>query len=79
MKNFSSKITLLVSYSVHDNIWELWLFIREFGVAAMLNPSLKPFCEKVYLAGLLELKFWPLENEKRSKNKKKLKHMFLYE
>ena len=26
---FSTKITVLVSYSVHDNV-ELWLFIREF-------------------------------------------------
>ena len=33
-----------VSYSVHDNVWELWRFIREFAIAAMLqnvNPSLK--------------------------------------
>jgi len=37
----SSKITLLVSYSVHDNVSELWLLIREFTIVAMLNPSLK--------------------------------------
>ena len=40
-QKFSSKITVLVSYSMHDNVWELWLFIREFPVAAMLNPSFK--------------------------------------
>jgi len=26
-KKFSSKITVLVSYSEHDNVWELGLFI----------------------------------------------------
>ena len=41
MKNFESKITVLVSYSVHDNLWEVWLGIIEFSVAAMLNSSLK--------------------------------------
>jgi len=43
MKQFSSKITVLVSYSVHYNIWEIWLFVREYRihVAAMLNSSLK--------------------------------------
>jgi len=40
MKKFSTKITL-VSYSVHDNVSELWLFKKEFPIAAMLNPSLK--------------------------------------
>jgi len=30
MKKFPSKITVLVSYSVPDSVWELWLFIREF-------------------------------------------------
>jgi len=40
-KKFSSKITVLVSCGVHDNVWELWLFIRELPMAAMLNPSLK--------------------------------------
>ena len=31
MKKILSKNTVLVSYSVHDNDWELglWLFIRE--------------------------------------------------
>jgi len=43
MKKFYSKIIVLVSASVHDNIWELWLFIREslLHVVAMLNSSLK--------------------------------------
>ena len=36
MKKFSSKITVVVSYNVHDNV-----FIRAFPIAAMLNPSLK--------------------------------------
>jgi len=40
MKKLSSKITVLVSYSEHDNGWELWLLIREFPMAAMLNTSL---------------------------------------
>ena len=30
MKKFSGKITVLLSYSVHDNIWELRLSMREF-------------------------------------------------
>ena len=34
-----SNITVLVSYSEHDNVWELWLFIREFPMAVMLNSS----------------------------------------
>jgi len=40
-EKFNSKITVLVSYSVHHNVWELWLVIREFPIAAKLNPSLK--------------------------------------
>jgi len=51
MKRLSSKITVLVSYSVHDNIWEIWLFIREFTITAMLKVVL---CKS--LAGLVELK-----------------------
>jgi len=47
MRKFSSKMTLytvLLSNSVHDNVWEIWLFIREFPIAAMLNSLLKnPF------------------------------------
>jgi len=41
MKNISSKITVLVSYSVYDSVGEIWFFIIEFLIAAMLNPSLK--------------------------------------
>ena len=41
MKKFFGKIIVLVSYSVHDNVWEIWLFIREFRIAAMLNSSLR--------------------------------------
>ena len=43
MKKLSTKITVLVSYSEQDNVWELWLFKREFPihVAAIWNPSLK--------------------------------------
>jgi len=43
MKKIPSEITSLVSYNVHDNVWELglWLFIREFPIAPMLNPLLK--------------------------------------
>jgi len=41
MKQFSSKITVLMSYSVHDNVSELWRFIREFPTAATFNTSLK--------------------------------------
>jgi len=41
MKKFSIKITVLVSYSVRDIVSELWLFIREFSIAATLNPSLE--------------------------------------
>jgi len=38
MKKFSSKITV---YSVRDKVSEFWLFVKEFPVAAVLNPSLK--------------------------------------
>jgi len=41
MKNLFFKITVLVFYGVLDNVWKLWLFIREFPIAAMINPSLK--------------------------------------
>jgi len=41
MKKLLSKITVLVSYSAHDNVSELWLIIREFPIAAMLNPLLE--------------------------------------
>jgi len=29
MKRFPSRITVLVSYNVHDNVWELRLIISE--------------------------------------------------
>jgi len=44
MKKLFSKIIVIVYYSVHDNVSELWLFIREFpmaAISAILNPSLK--------------------------------------
>jgi len=58
MDKFSSKsraYTVLVSYSVHENFWELWLFVREFPIAAMLNHlGLKvTLCKS--LEGLVEL------------------------
>ena len=40
-KKCLSKITVLVFYNVHDNVPELWLFVREFTIVATLNPSLK--------------------------------------
>ena len=41
-EKFSTTIYCVsVLYIVHDNVWELWLFIREFPIAAMLNPSVK--------------------------------------
>ena len=40
-EKLSTKITVLVSYSVHENVSKLWLFTREFPIATMLNPSLK--------------------------------------
>ena len=40
-EKISNKITVLGLHSVHDNVWELWLCIREFPLYAMLNPSLK--------------------------------------
>ena len=42
----------------------------------MLNSSLKNIVLYKNLAGLVELEFWPLENKKRSKNKKPLKTRF---
>ena len=41
MKKFPSKITVLVSLNVHNSVWELLLFIKEFPIAAMVNLSLK--------------------------------------
>ena len=42
MKKFSSKITVLVSYSVPNKLhFRAVAFVREFPIAAMLNPSLK--------------------------------------
>jgi len=76
MKQFSIKILVLVSYSVHDNVRELWLFIREFPKAAMLNSSFKIVLYKS-LTSLVELKFWPLENKKTVKKQKNtLKRIF---
>jgi len=40
MKKFLTKITVLVSYNVPDNVRE-WFFIREFPTSAMLNQSIK--------------------------------------
>ena len=51
----NSTVKLLVSYSVHDNVWELWLFIREFRIAAMLNSSPKKW-------------YYFYKNNKRRKN-----------
>ena len=41
MKKFSGKVTVIVSYNVHDNVSEIGLFIRESPIPAMLNSSLK--------------------------------------
>jgi len=44
MKTIPSKMTVLVflvSYSVHDNVWELSHFLKDFPLAALLKPSLK--------------------------------------
>ena len=49
MKNAPVKM----SYSVHDNVWELWLLIREFPMAAMLNPSLKSRFMYMSIGGLV--------------------------
>jgi len=68
------QITVLVSYSVPDNVWGSWLFIIELPIVTMLNPLLKTLKLKVVLCkrltGLLELKLWALENKKSFKNKK---------
>jgi len=61
---------------MHDNVWMLRLFMREFSIAAMLNTSPKiRFAQEFNrfsrsLAGLVGYKISPLENNKRSKNKK---------
>jgi len=31
MTKFPSKITVLVSYNVHDNVRQLWLFIKRIS------------------------------------------------
>ena len=60
--------------NMHDSIWGLRLFMREFFIAAMLNPSLKSRFMQDFsrirriLAGLEGYKFSQLENKKRSKN-----------
>jgi len=56
MKKLSSKITFLVSCGVHDNAWEMWLFSREFTIAAILNSSLLFIVLYKSLASLVELK-----------------------
>ena len=58
-----------MSYIVHDNVWEIhvWLFVREYPIAAMLNSSLKIVLYKS-LAGLVELIILAIRNKKRSKN-----------
>ena len=58
---------------MHDNVSGLRLFMREFVLAGMLNPSLKsPFTQEFsrfsrILASLVGYKISPLENKKRSK------------
>jgi len=63
MKKFFSKMTALVSYSVHDNIWELWLFIRDFILLSCQIHHLKVVLCKS-LGGLVDFKNLPLENKK---------------
>jgi len=61
MKKFSTQITVLVSHIMHDNTWELCLFLREFPTAAMLNPSV--LCQS--LAGFNRIKtfvHWKIKN-----------------
>jgi len=36
-KHFVSKLNCCLS--VRDNVWELWLFVRQFSIAAVLNLS----------------------------------------
>ena len=43
LRKWKNSPVKLLSYNVHDSILELWLFIREFPITAMLNPSLKSF------------------------------------
>ena len=71
MNKFSSKISL----NVHDNIWQLWLFIREFPIAAVLKVHHLKVILSQKLVGLVEYKILPLENKKRSKDKNVKKHV----
>ena len=63
---------------MHDYAWGLQLFVREFFIAAMLNPSLRSRFMQEFnrfsriLAGLVGYKIYPLENKKKfQKNLKK--------
>ena len=55
---------------MHDNIWGLRLFMREFFIDAMLNPSIKSRFMQEFsrfgriLAGLVGYKISPLKNKK---------------
>jgi len=47
-EKFSSKITVLVAYNVHDNVWETRILIREFPRATMFRIyHLKSFYVRV--------------------------------
>jgi len=34
MTKILSKVAVLVSYNVHDNVWQLWLFIKRIFYSA---------------------------------------------
>ena len=41
MTKLPSKITVLVSYNVHDNIWQLWLAIKRISYSAHITKNQK--------------------------------------
>ena len=59
-KNSPVKFSSKILNRVRDNVWEIWLFIREFPIPAMQIHHLKIVLYKS-LAGLVELKFCSLE------------------
>jgi len=75
-KNSPVKFSSKILNRVRDNVWEIWLFIREFPIPAMQIHHLKIVLYKS-LAGLVELKFWLLENKNTIKNKKIKTRVFL--
>ena len=70
MKKYSSKITILVCLVVCRTMFERHGSLSCSYHVNMLNSSRIEIVLYKSFAGLVKLKFWPLENKKRSKSVK---------